>query len=180
VAAIAMKAARCSVTRQTFKQEAIQGTTGDYLELLERMVKQGRQRHDPTLAIAISVEALGRLVAEVRGSRDLLRAQPADAIGAAYLEMQGRHIALGDALAAEKQRVARLLDVVEAARWIASAEDEDEGGAWDAAHAELRAALAKLDADTAADTDAARRERIQRSGRAVDQAIEDDYIGRKP
>jgi hypothetical protein len=54
-------------------QETIQETTGDYLELLERMVEQGRQRNDPTLAVAISIEGLARLVHEVRASRIRLR-----------------------------------------------------------------------------------------------------------
>lgn len=55
------------------EQEAIQATDGDYLALLERMVVQGTQRNDPTLAVAISIELLGRLVAEVQASRFRLR-----------------------------------------------------------------------------------------------------------
>ena len=50
-------------------QETIQETTGDYLDLLERMVEQGRQRNDPTLAIAVSLDALDRLVREARAFR---------------------------------------------------------------------------------------------------------------
>jgi hypothetical protein len=50
-------------------QEAIQMVTGDYLDTLERMVTDGRKRHDPTLAIALSIEMLGLLVAEVRRAR---------------------------------------------------------------------------------------------------------------
>lgn len=53
--------------------EAIQVIDGDYLAALARLVKDGKARNDPTLAVGLSIDALGLLVDEVTRLREGIR-----------------------------------------------------------------------------------------------------------
>ncbi len=61
----------------SYGQEAIQMIDGDYLATLARMVAEVKTRNDPTLAIALSVGALEKLVTEVLAARSVFAARAA-------------------------------------------------------------------------------------------------------
>jgi len=64
------------VSGKYYGQEAIQMMDGDYLATLVRMVADGKARNDPTLAIALSVGALDKLVSEVLAARIISKPDP--------------------------------------------------------------------------------------------------------